>query len=119
MLLALLPEPLLCLYFAVLVQAQTQQVLQINSNTAFLPSNLPNPPIFSIPSADNLTVSVAICSNGGSSPRFFVTNSSETNTPSSSGGNDVFEITLTNGYGQWTGEFLDGGALAVENAGQF
>ncbi|GLB42783.1 putative aryl-alcohol oxidase [Lyophyllum shimeji] len=49
---------------------------------------------------------------------FFVTNSTSSGVPGPGGGLDVFEIVVKDGYGNWTGIFVDGGVLAVENVGQ-
>lgn len=114
----MLPETLLCLLNAALVLAQTRRELPLNSNSPFSPSSAPNPPVFSLPRSNDLSITVALCSSGNSSPRFFVTNSSSVDTPGSSSGKDVFEIVLNGGYGNWTGPFRDGGVLAVENVGQ-
>lgn len=112
----MLPETLICLLNAAIVLAQSRQTLSINAVTSF---QSPNPPSFTLPSASQLTVSVALCSGniGSSSIRFFVTNSSAVDDPGSNGGTDVHEIALYDGYGNWTGLFPTGGALAVENAG--
>lgn len=113
----MLTETLWCLLGATLVIAQAQKLL-LNSNSAFSPDNTPNPPIFTLPAAANLTISVALCSSGNALPKFFVTNSSTAGTPGSGGGKDVFEIGYTDGLGVWTGNFMNGGVLAVEDLGQ-
>ncbi|KAG5220207.1 stretch-activated cation channel mid [Salix suchowensis] len=75
-------------------------------------------PFFVIPSvATQATVSVALCA-AGLSPRFFISNSSTSDSPGSAGGPDVFEIPLDEGQGSWTGGFPNGGVLGVENVGQ-
>ncbi|KAG6841647.1 hypothetical protein C0991_008632 [Blastosporella zonata] len=114
----MLPETLLCLLSAALAAAQSRQKLSLNSNTAFSPSNTPNPAVFTLPSAENLAISVALCSATTSQARFFVTNSSSSGVPSSAGGTDVYEIQVTGGLGNWTGTFADGGVLAVEDVEQ-
>ncbi|KAG6917218.1 hypothetical protein DXG01_003423 [Tephrocybe rancida] len=114
----MLPEALLCLLSAALAAAQSRKILSLNSNSAFSPSTTPTPAVFDLPTAANLTISVALCSATSSLPRFFVTNSSSSGVPGSGGGIDVFEIQLTNGLGSWTGIFDDGGVLAVEDLQQ-
>ncbi|KAJ7647463.1 stretch-activated cation channel Mid1 [Roridomyces roridus] len=80
----------------------------------------PSPPFFTLPSASQLAISVALCSGNLDTavPRFFVTNSSSTASPGSGGGDDVFEIILSQGQGSWTGVFPSGGVVGVEGAGQ-
>ncbi|RDB24086.1 Stretch-activated cation channel MID1 [Hypsizygus marmoreus] len=112
----MLPEALICLLNVALAFAQTQQALPLNALASFTPSNTPKPPVLSLPTSSNLSVTVALCSSGNN-PRFFVTNSSDA-IPGSSGGKSVFEITLKDGYGNWTGPFRDGGVLAIEDVGQ-
>ncbi|KAG6815403.1 hypothetical protein H0H87_002205 [Tephrocybe sp. NHM501043] len=114
----MLPQTLLCLLYATLVSAQARKTLSLNSNTAFSSSDTPNPPVFDLPTADNFTISVALCSSTNSIPRFFVTNSSSPGIPGSTGGTDVFEIQITNGLGNWTGTFANGGVLAIEDVGK-
>lgn len=112
----MLPFSLLLFIFAQTSSAQ-QSTLNIDSVSSFNATSIPNPPLFTIPTADNLTISIALCSaNATSSPRFFVTNSSSVTDPGSSGGTDVFEIVLNDGHGNWTGVFPTGGVLAVEDA---
>ncbi|KAF4588092.1 stretch-activated cation channel mid1 [Pleurotus pulmonarius] len=111
----MLPEALLLLLHSSIVYAQARQPLSLN-NVARI-STL-NQPFFVIPSvATQATVSVALCV-AGSSPRFFISNSSTSDSPGSAGGPDVFEIPLDEGQGSWTGGFPNGGVLGVENAGQ-
>ncbi|KAL0948037.1 hypothetical protein HGRIS_010663 [Hohenbuehelia grisea] len=93
--------------------AQTSRRLDINSVSSF---NASSSSSFIVPAAGQLTVSVALCSS--SNPRFFVTNASTTSIPSSSGGQDVFEIFLSDGHGNWTGKFDGGGLLAIEASGE-
>jgi len=116
----MLPETLLCLLNAAIVLAQSRQQLGLNAVSSFNPLTLPNPPSFTLPTSNELTVSIALCSSnsGGSTPRFFVTNSSTVDNPGSGGGTDVFEIAVNGGHGNWTGVFDSGGTLAVENVGQ-
>lgn len=99
--------------------AAAQTALGIDSISSFNADTVPDPPTFTLPSSSNLSVSVAFCSsNSDSTPRFFVTNSSAVSTPSASGGDNVYEIDLTDGYGNFTGLFEEGGVLAVEDAGE-
>lgn len=110
----MLPEALLLLLHSSIVYAQSRQQLLLN-NVARI-STL-NQPFFVIPSvATQATVSVALCA-AGLSPRFFVSNSSTSDSPGSSGGPNVFEIPLDEGQGSWTGGFPNGGVLSVENVG--
>ncbi|KAJ7733407.1 stretch-activated cation channel Mid1 [Mycena maculata] len=114
---SMLPATLLLLLNAALAAAQTRTTLPIDWVT---PELTPNPPFFTIPTGSQLAISVALCSatTDTNVPRFFVTNSSSTASPSSGGSDDVFEITLSQGQGSWTGTFPSGGVLGVENAGQ-
>lgn len=116
----MLPPPLLCLLFASLVAAQTTAVLSLNALVSISPTNLPSPPTFSLPASAQLAISIAVCSGNTTTslPRFWVTNDTSTGTPSSAGGDNVFEIVLDAGLGSWTGVGTVGGLLAVENAGQ-
>lgn len=113
----MLPETLLCLISATIVLAQSRQQLSLNTLSSWNAQNLPNPPTFTLPVSQSLSVSIALCS-GTSSARFFVTNSSSIDTPGSDGGTDVYELVVTNGHANFTGVFTDGGVLAVEEAGQ-
>jgi calcium channel MID1 len=110
----LLRSALLCL-LNTLVAAQSQQ-LSVNSLHSFSPASLPDPPLFTLPTANALTITVALCSDISQSltPRFFVTNSSIVK--NSGSGADAFEIDLRDGHGSWTGSFTTGGVLRVENA---
>lgn len=116
----MLPETLLCLLSATLALAQIRQELPLNAVSSFNSLNLPNPPAFTLPTAEKLTITVALCS-GGTTPQFFVTNSSSfvngVDDPGSDGGTDVFEIQVNEGHGNWTGVFNGGGVLALEGIG--
>ncbi|KAG5650500.1 hypothetical protein H0H81_012013 [Sphagnurus paluster] len=114
----MLPEALLCLLNAGLVLAQARQQLSINSNNQFSASNPPRPPVFTLPAAANLTITVALCSSTSSPPRFFVTNDTTVGVPGPGGGQNVFEIDVDNGLGSWVGLFPDGGVLAIQAAVQ-
>lgn len=113
----MLPETLLCLLNAALVFAQSRQQLSLNVVSSFTPSNIPNPPLFTLPQSKNLSITVALCS-GTAPPRFFVSNSSNNSVPGSGGGPQGTEITITNGLGKWIGPIGDGGVLSVGAAGQ-
>ncbi|KAJ7086140.1 stretch-activated cation channel Mid1 [Mycena belliarum] len=115
---SMLPPTLLLLLNAALSVAQTRQTLPIGYVVS--EKLAPNPPFFTIPTASQLAISVAMCSGttDAALPRFFVTNSSSDASPGSSGGDNVFEIVLNQGHGNWTGTFPSGGVLGVEDAGQ-
>jgi calcium channel MID1 len=106
----MLPEALLCLLNVALVLAQTQQQLSLDVISTFTPSNIPNPPVFTLPQSNNLSITIALCSET-SPPRFFVSNSSSTDDTYS-------EVTITDGHGIWIGPVSDEGVLYVEDAGQ-
>ncbi|KAJ6630945.1 stretch-activated cation channel Mid1 [Mycena sp. CBHHK59/15] len=113
----MLPTALLLLLNAAIAVAQTRKLLSID----YVVSELaPNPSYFTIPTASQLAISVALCSGTADTavPRFFVTNSSSDASPGSGGGGDVFEIVLNRGHGNWSGAFPSGGVLGVEDAGQ-
>ncbi|KAJ7183199.1 stretch-activated cation channel Mid1, partial [Mycena filopes] len=112
---SLLPTALLLLLNAALSAAQTRKSLALNT---VLPDAAPNPPFFTIPTANTLAVSVALCTGAADAPvpRFFVTNASSTASPGSGGGDNVFEIVLDHGTGSWIGAFPAGGVIGVENA---
>ncbi|KAJ7454728.1 stretch-activated cation channel Mid1 [Mycena latifolia] len=110
----MLPATLLLFLNAALSVAQTRQSLSTGSVVS---EQAPNPPFFTIPTASQLAISVALCSDTAV-PRFFVTNSSSDASPGSSGGDNVFEIVLNQGHGNWTGIFPEGGVLGVEDAGE-
>ncbi|KAJ6570131.1 stretch-activated cation channel Mid1 [Mycena vulgaris] len=114
---SMLPATLVLLLNAALSVAQTRPTLSIDY---VLPERAPNPPYFTIPTASQLAISVALCSGTTDTPvpRFFVTNSSSDASPGSAGGDNVFEIILNQGHGNWTGTFPSGGVLGVEDAGQ-
>lgn len=109
----MLPQCLWLLISAALIAAQSKEQLSLDSLGSFNESLS-----FTLPSAKNLTVSVAACNSNSQSLRFFVTNSSSTaDNPGPQGGTDVYEIALKDGYGQFAGPFTDGGVLSV-NAGR-
>ncbi|KAF7327424.1 putative acetate kinase [Mycena kentingensis (nom. inval.)] len=110
-------QTLVLLLNAALADAQSRKTL---SSGFVVTETNPSPSFFTIPSATRLAISVALCSGTIDStvPRFFLTNSSNTASPGSGGGEDVVEITLDRGQGSWTGAFPNGGVLGVEDAGQ-
>ena len=112
----MLPETLLCLLNVAFVVAQTRQQLSLNVISSFTSSNIPNPPLFTLPQSKNLSITVALCSTA-TAPRFFVSNSSNT-VPGSGSGPQGTEITITDGHGTWTGPISDGGILSVVVAGK-
>ncbi|KAJ3570098.1 hypothetical protein NP233_g4627 [Leucocoprinus birnbaumii] len=109
----LLPPPLLLLSFLTLsAHAQTRIPLKLNDITASSSQTS-----FSIPvqAEGELTITIALCSP--SSPRFFISNSTDSSTvedPGPDGGENVNEIFLQDGFGNWTSPFFAGGVLAVE-----
>ena len=101
---------------------QTAFQLPLNNLANFTGNTLPNPPVLSIPSSQdgNLTVTVALCAPGPQTPRFILSNDSSITQPGLSdlGNGNVFELPLTNGFGNWTGPVPDGGFMTVLNAGR-
>lgn len=117
----MLPLALICLLQAQLAVSQSPVQLALNSVYTSPPFSRSGPTLFSFPtSSSNVSVSVALCAAASSAPRFFVSNDSNVQRPSQNDVGDmgVYEITLNDGYGEWTGPFGDGGYLAVSNAGQ-
>ncbi|KAF4622390.1 hypothetical protein D9613_009149 [Agrocybe pediades] len=118
----MLPEGLLCLLSASLAFAQSRTPLPINKITSLNTQRLPQQPSFAIPVHDTtpLAVSIALCSNASPNPRFFISNISNWDSqddPGPSNLNGGIEIQLTDGQGNWTGLFPDGGILAVDRNG--
>ncbi|KAF5319632.1 hypothetical protein D9619_008854 [Psilocybe cf. subviscida] len=108
----MLPESLLCLLSVTIAYAQRPQ-LAVNSVTSH---NTLREAAFAIPAQGQLSISVAVCSDSTTLPRFFVTNVSNAdsqNDPGSDLGLDVFEIALNDGQGSWTGSFANGGLLSA------
>ncbi|KAJ8593761.1 hypothetical protein M405DRAFT_575375 [Rhizopogon salebrosus TDB-379] len=116
----LLPQSLWCLICATLaVSAQEPVSLSLDKLYSFSGASLSSSPTFSLPEAQQLVVSVAICSTGATSPFFFVTNNSyNTAVTQSSSSSDVFQIPLQSGFGNWTGPAPQGGFLAAQNVDQ-
>lgn len=108
-----LPRSLWYLIHVTLAQVSAQESLSLNTLYSFSGASLSGDPTFSLPQAQQLTVSVAICSTGSISPAFFVNN----NTVFTSTTGD-FEIPLHSGFGNWTGATQQGGLLVVQNVGQ-
>ncbi|KAJ7672134.1 stretch-activated cation channel Mid1 [Mycena polygramma] len=109
---SMLPAALLLLLNAALCAAQTRKSL----NAGFVTNELnPNPPFYTLPTAPNLAISIALCSvPTDPPPRFFVTNASADASPGPDGGDGVVEIVLDQGHGSWTGPFPSGGVLGVQ-----
>lgn len=101
---------------------QTSFQLPLNNLANFTGNTLPNPPVLSIPSSQtgNLTVTVALCAPGPQTPRFILSNDSSIRQPGLSdlGNGNVFELLLTDGFGNWTGPVPNGGFISVLNAGR-
>lgn len=118
----MLPLALLALIQAQLIHAQQSTLsLPLNSLYNFTVSSTTKIfPIYSLPDSNLLSVSVALCANVASPPRFFVTNDTTITQPGPDDVDDpnVYEILLNNGLGQWTGVASSGGYLAVSSAGQ-
>lgn len=116
----MLPESLIFLLAATTVYAQARPTLELNKTTSLNTQRLPQPPSFAIPQQQRLYISVALCSDSTSSPRFFVSNISNSDSqddPGPNGGPNAFEISLERGQGNWTGTFVNGGILAVNSNG--
>jgi len=108
----------LALLSLILYVADTRQQQQLSldavstfssASTLILPSH-----------ASDIVISVALCGNSeGATPRVIFTNSS-TGTPTDAdvGTQDVFEILIEEGVGNWTGPIGQGGRLAITNTGQ-
>jgi calcium channel MID1 len=116
----MLPESLIFLLTATTVYAQARPNLELNKTTSLNTQRLPQPPSFAIPQQRKLWISIALCSDSSSFPRFFVSNISNLDSqsdPGPNGGPNVFEIVLEQGQGNWTGTFVNGGILAVNSNG--
>lgn len=99
-------------------QQQQQQQQQFNLDTI---STFTSASTLTLPSyAGDVVVSIALCGNPeGTTPQAIFTNSS-TGTPTEANVNsqDVFEISIEEGLGTWTGPIGQGGQLAITNTGQ-
>jgi calcium channel MID1 len=107
----MLPQTFLCLLSAALAVSQSFNQLPLNQVSAVSQQNLPNPPVFSLPSSNSLSISLALCSDfqSANSPTFTLKNS--TNSPGT-------DLTLSSdGLTIWTGKVTDGATLQVENLG--
>jgi calcium channel MID1 len=115
----MLPHGLLLLLLASLTPTQAQNVLQLDSVSEFSGNKLSSTPTFSFPSSSQLSVSIALCTNGTQTPTFFITNNTalDGSAVASGSGDDVWEIDVENGYGNWTGPALDGGLIVGNNLG--
>ena len=105
----------LILYIA---ETRQQQQQQLNLDTV---STFSSASTLTIPSyAGDVVISVALCGNPeGTTPQVIFTNSSMgTPTDANVGMEDVFEILIEEGIGNWTGPIDQGGRLAITNTGQ-
>jgi len=112
-----LPLALLSLILYV-AETHQQQQQQLNIDTV---STFSSASTLTLPSyAGDVAISIALCGNTeGTTPTFILTNSSAgTPTEANVGSQDVFEISIEEGLGTWTGPIGQGGRLAVSNAGQ-
>ncbi|OJA21143.1 hypothetical protein AZE42_04360 [Rhizopogon vesiculosus] len=111
-----LPQSLSCLVYATLALTES---LSLDALYSFSGPSLSDPTTFSLPQAQQLFVSIAICSTEATSPTFFVTNNSDTTAVTeSTSSSDVFQIPLQSGFGYWTGTAPQGAFLTVQNIGQ-
>ncbi|CAL1702382.1 unnamed protein product [Somion occarium] len=101
---------------------QSSFQLPLNNLSNFTGTTLPNPAVLSIPSSQssNFTITVALCSSSPQIPRFILSNDTSITQPSQPDLDtpNVFEVSLNNGYGNWTGLMPNGGFMSVLNAGQ-
>ncbi|KAI0338114.1 hypothetical protein BDW22DRAFT_1409662 [Trametopsis cervina] len=109
----MLPLPLLLLLQTQLSYAQVS--LSVDKLLNFTAKSLPNPPVFALPAThSNISISVALCASSASPPRFFISNDTSISNP---GPDDptgsVFEITLHDGFGAWSGIVNNGGFLSI------
>ena len=114
------PQSLFFLLLPAITSAQSRPQLLLNQFVT-LEAGSSSPHSFGIPHADSaLSISVALCSSTSSVPRFFVTNTSDSNDqadPGPSGGDNNFEIHISYGQGIWSGVFPNGGIVAVDPNG--
>ena len=110
------PLPLAFLSLILYVADTRQQQLNLDAVSTFS-----SPSTLTLPSHEgDVAISVALCGNPeGTVPRVIFTNSS-TGTPTdvNIGTQDVFEILIEEGAGNWTGSIGQGGRLAITNTGQ-
>lgn len=110
------PLPLALLSLVLYVADTQQQQLNLDAVSTFTSAST-----LTLPSHDgDVAISVALCGNpGGAIPRVIFTNSStETPTDVNIGAQDVFEILIEEGVGNWTGSIGQGGRLAITDTGQ-
>lgn len=110
------PLPLTLLALILYAADTRQQQLSLDAVTTFSSAST-----LTLPSHDgNVAISVALCGNPGrATPRVIFTNSStETPTDVNIGAQDVFEILIEEGVGNWTGSIGQGGRLAITGTGQ-
>ena len=121
----MLPLALIAILQAQLAYSQSSASLSLSLNSLY--SSAPTahttrPTLFTLPTTDNASISVALCSAPGSNgPRFFLSNTSIVTQPDANNVDEdgVYEIVLgSEGYGWWQGALSEGGFLAVDNAGQ-
>jgi calcium channel MID1 len=112
---SMLPESLLLLLSAAIAYSQqTTQNLTVNNVTSFNTLSLPPNPSFSLPQSEQLSITIALCSNSFSIPQFFVSNSSDSAALDDPDEEDTFsEILFASGLGNWFGSFANGGVLAI------
>ena len=111
---SMLPESLLCLLSAAIAYSQTTQNLTVNNVTSFNTLNLPSNPSFSLPQSEQLSITIALCSNS-SIPQFFVSNGSDSATLDDPEEDTFYEIQFASGLGSWFGRFANGGVLAIKS----
>ena len=108
----------LALLSLVLYFADTRQQQQLNLDAV---SRFSSASTVSLPShSGSVAISVALCGTPeGTTPQVIFTNSS-TGIPTEAnvGMQDVFDIPIDEGLGNWTGLISEGGRLAITNTGQ-
>ena len=110
------PLPLALLALILYVADTRQQQLNLDAISKFSSAST-----LTLPSHDgDIAISVALCGNPqGTTPRVIFTNSStETPTDVNIGSQDVFEILIEEGVGNWAGSISQGGRLAITDTGQ-
>lgn len=112
----MLPESLLCLLSAAVAYSQTTQSLTVNNIASFNTLSLPSKQSFSLPQSEQLSITIALCSQSSSIPQFFVSNNSDSATLDDDPEDTFFEIQLSSGLGGLCGRFANGGVLAVQSS---
>lgn len=102
--------------------AFSQSPIELSLNSLFSSPAIPRSQsaVFQLPnSTSNVTVSVALCSATTAAPQFFLSNDTSITQPGPDDVSEkgVFQLTLTDGWGEWTGRLPDGGFLAVSGSG--